>query len=116
MKNFFARATPWHTVQTGDLMGHLTSSEQAAVIAHERGHQAHWHAEKRLMWFLTLAVFWNWHGFLKMCERQELEADRYAISCGHGRGLRMFLIKHGSRRKHLGYPCLHKRLEALDVR
>ncbi|HDR9098882.1 TPA: M48 family metalloprotease [Burkholderia vietnamiensis] len=116
MKNFFARATPWHTVQTGDLMGHLTSSEQAAVIAHERGHLAHWHAEKRLMWFLTLAVFWNWHGFLRMCERQELEADRYAISCGHGRGLRMFLIKHGSRRKHLGYPCLHKRLEALDVR
>jgi hypothetical protein len=115
MKRFFARSTPWHTVQTGDLMDFLSARERAAVIAHERGHLKHWHAEKRLCWFATLRVFWDWHGFLKMCEAQELEADRYAISTGHGLGLRMFLIKHGSRRKALGYPCLHKRLEALDV-
>lgn len=114
VKNFFARATPWHTLQIGDLIGHLTPAERAAVIAHERGHLARWHAERRLLWFLTLRVFWDWHGFLTMCEQQELEADQYAVSHGHGRGLRMFLVKHGHRRKQLGYPCLHQRLEALD--
>ncbi|RQN37360.1 M48 family metalloprotease [Paraburkholderia tropica] len=114
MKRFFARTTPWHTIQTGDLMDCLIPSVRAAVIAHERGHLRHWHAEKRLLWFLTLRVLWDWQGFLQMCEEQELEADRYARKMGHGLALRMFLIAHGHRRKQLGYPCLHKRLEALN--
>jgi Zn-dependent protease with chaperone function len=114
MKSFFARATPWHTIQTGDLMAVLSDHERDAVIAHERGHLVHWHAEKRLLWFITLRVRFDWEGFLAMCERQELEADRYAIRKGHGNGLRTFLLRHGNRRKALGYPCLSERLEALD--
>lgn len=114
MKRFFARTTPWHTVQTGELFRGLSPMEQRAVIAHERGHLRHWHAEKRLIWVLTGRALFDWPGFLAMCERQELEADQHAVDRGHAAGLRVFLIRNGRAGRALGYPCLSKRLEALD--
>jgi Zn-dependent protease with chaperone function len=107
-----ARSTPWGTIQFGDAFYRLTELEQRAVIAHEEGHIHHRHALKRLWW---LASF-QWKGFFKRCEAQELEADRYAVERGHAAGLISFLFRQGLHVKSDGYPTHRQRIEAIHVR
>lgn len=113
MKNFYARCTPWGTIQTGDLMALLPAYEQKAIIAHEEGHIAHRHAQKRLLWLVTLRALVNPEGFFAMCEAQELEADGYARERGHAAGLISFLFRRQLHVKTPGYPTAQRRLEAL---
>ncbi|MES2352084.1 MAG: M48 family metalloprotease [Pseudomonadota bacterium] len=66
----------------------LTPAELAAVIAHEHGHRRHLHV---------------WSNFALVClfrrpsterrQRQELQADDYAIGQGHGAALASALLK-----------------------
>lgn len=114
MKTYIARATPWGTIQTGPGFRHLTALEQAAVLAHEHGHIAHGHPWKRLLWVLTLRVFFDFSGFLAMCERQEFEADQYAVKQGHKHGLVSFLFCRQFQGPAPGYPSAKARLEALN--
>ena len=109
MKNFYARTTPWGTIQTGDLLDKLPNDEQWAVFFHELGHLHHRHAIKRI-WRL---VTFRWRGFYAMCEQQEFEADQFAVDQGQRRGLESFLLRHASRVKSPGYPTAAQRLEAI---
>jgi hypothetical protein len=111
--SYYARATPWGTIQYGSSFGRLTSIEQQAVVAHERGHIVHRHALKRLAWFVTLRVFFNTSGYFQMCEAQELEADRYAANIGHANGLIRFLLCRTTSFRVSGYPSREQRLENL---
>lgn len=108
-----ARSTLWGTIQTGEAFHLLSERQQNAVLAHERGHIHHRHAWKRLGWIVTFRAFFNWPGFLAMCERQELEADRYACERGHYVGLYVFLHQLSKDKKYDGYPTVKERLEAL---
>lgn len=114
MRNYIARATPWGTIQTGPCFAKLTPIEQEAVLEHERGHIAHRHALKRLMWLFTLRAVFNFNGFLALCERQEFEADRYAAARGHAAGLRLYFSRRLHAGKSPGYPSARERLEALN--
>jgi Peptidase family M48 len=111
-----ARSTPWGTIQLGEEFTLLSEREQAAVLAHEHGHIHHRHALKRLWWMLTFRACFNWKGFLAMCEAQELEADSYAVECGHAPGLIQFLLNSAPRTKVDGYPTIHERLGNIHVR
>jgi Zn-dependent protease with chaperone function len=112
-KPFFARTTPWGTIQTGDLFDLLPAFEQRAIIAHEEGHVVHRHALKRLAWVVTLRAIFSPRKFLSMCEAQEFEADRYAVALGHRAGLISFLFRRKSHAQAPGYPEVSARLEAL---
>jgi hypothetical protein len=109
MRNFYARATPWGTIQVGDLFDRLSRDEQAAVVFHECGHIYHRHVLKRIWRLLTF----RWRGFYAMCEQQELEADQFAVGLRQRRGLESFLLRHASRVKSPGYPTAAQRLEAI---
>jgi Zn-dependent protease with chaperone function len=109
MKNFYARSTPWGTIQVGDLFAKLSREEQSAVIAHEYGHLRYGHVARRLWWLASL----QWKGFFERCEKQELEADQFAVRCGARHGLESFLLRHASRVKSPGYPTAAQRLEAI---
>ena len=108
-----ARSTPWGSIQFGEAFDRLTPHEQAAVLAHERGHIAHRHALKRLMWVLTLRAVFQPSNFFEMCEKQELEADRYAVVRGHRAGLISFLFRSNLHVKSAGYPTHQQRIEAI---
>ena len=108
-----ARSTLWGTIQFGAGFYLLTDLEQRAVVAHEQGHIFHRHALKRLWWIISLRAFFNWDGFLKMCESQELEADHYAVDHGHFAGLYYFLYRQSRDVKYPGYPSIKDRLEAI---
>lgn len=111
MKNFYAHATPWGTIRTGSLFTRLSPDEQAAVLAHERGHIAHGHALTRLRWVLTFKAFRHPERYFAMCAKQELEADRWALLEGHGQALARLIarFKDGGR----GYPTKRERLARL---
>jgi hypothetical protein len=109
MRNFYARTTPWGTIQTGDLFRKLSAAERSAVIVHELGHIRYRHALKRIGRLLTF----RWRGFFAMCEQQEFEADQCAVDGGQRRGLESFLLRHASRVKSPGYPTAAQRLEAI---
>ncbi len=111
MKDFCARVTPWGTIQTGNQFDVLSTFEQNAVLAHERGHLHHKHVRRRLLWFVTLRAFFQTEKFFEMCEAQELEADQYAKTCGYGPGLVTYLLTHCPG----GRPSISKRLRALHV-
>jgi Zn-dependent protease with chaperone function len=108
-----ARSTPWGSIQFGEAFDKLTPLEQAAVIAHERGHIVHRHAIKRLLWVLTLRAVFQTEKFFEMCEKQEMEADRYAVSRGHRAGLISFLFRSNLHVKSAGYPTHKQRIEAI---
>ena len=116
MKHFYARVTPWNTIQKGSLFHTLSPREQEAVLAHERGHITHRHAWERLVWIVTLRALRKPEAFFAMCEAQEFEADRYAVQCGHGPGLVSFLGRGKLHAKSIGYPTARERLEAIRVR
>jgi Peptidase family M48 len=111
MRNFYARATPWGTVQTGRLFEKLSPEEKEAVLAHERGHVAYGHALTRLKWILTFKAFRHPERYFAMCAKQELEADRWALLEGHGLALARLIarFKDGG----LGYPTKRERLARL---
>jgi hypothetical protein len=109
MRNFYARTTPWGTIQVGDLFWKLSAAERSAVMVHERGHLRYRHVLKRI-WRL---VTFRWRGFYAMCEQQEFEADQFAVDRGFQRGLESFLLRHASRVKSPGYPTAAQRLEAI---
>lgn len=115
MKNFYARCTPWGTIQEGELLELLPEFERKAVLAHERGHIHHGHAKKRLLWVVSLRALMQPEKFFEMCEAQELEADRYAADCGYRAGLISFLWRRNLHVKSPGYPTSKARLEALHV-
>lgn len=106
--NKFARVTPWGTIQIGQHFDLLPYDQQQAVIAHERGHLKHRHVWKRVKWL----VWRGFKGFDAMCAEQELEADSYAKSLGHGGALASFLVEH-VRMTAKGYPSVIRRLENL---
>jgi len=64
----------------------LPEDQQAAVLAHEAGHCHHHHLEARWLCLIFTPLLYPW-----LCRRQELEADRYAASLGHGQALSRFL-------------------------
>lgn len=108
-----ARSTPWGTIQFGADFDRLSPIEQAAVVAHERGHIAHRHARARARWVLTLRALRDWEGFKAMCLEQEFEADRYAVARGHRVGLAVLLQS-----REMGgdlHPRSAQRLKALYV-
>ena len=104
-----ARSTLWGSIQFGEAFDNLTPAEQAAVIAHERGHIAHRHALKRLWWMVSF----QWKGFFERCEKQEMEADWYAVVRGHRAGLISFLFRSNPHVKSAGYPTHQQRIEAI---
>lgn len=111
MRNFYARTTPWGTIQLGLLFEKLSLTEQEAVLAHERGHVAYGHAFTRLKWFITTRAFRHPQDFFALCARQELEADRWALLEGHGPGLASLIARLGE--TGLGYPSRAERLARL---
>jgi hypothetical protein len=113
-KRFYARTTPWGTIQTGDWFAYLTADEQSAVIMHEAGHIRKRHHARRLWWVLSLKALLRPEQYFAMCEQQEYEADRYAKAQGWGDELISFLITHGARVKSPGYPSNQERIEALN--
>ena len=108
-----ARSTPWGSIQFGAQFDNLTPAEQAAIVAHERGHIAHRHALKRLLWLVTLRAVFQSDKFFAMCEKQELEADWYAVVRGHRYGLVSFLLRSNLHVKSAGYPTHQQRIEAI---
>lgn len=60
----------------------LTAEQQAAFVAHERGHMAHGHALKNL---LRACLFLRRPTHMAML--QEIQADDYAAARGHGPAL-----------------------------
>lgn len=108
-----ARSTPWGSIQFGDGFDNLTPQEQAAVVAHERGHIEYRHAWKRLLWLISLRAVFQPSNFFEMCEKQELEADRYAVARGHRAGLISFLFRSNLHVKSAGYPTHKQRIEAI---
>jgi hypothetical protein len=60
----------------------LPQDMQAAALAHEEGHLKGWHAELRLLCAVFAPFFYK-----KLCHRQELSADKYAVNNGHWFGL-----------------------------
>lgn len=108
-----AYSTPWFTIRKGEDFWLLTKAEQQAVLAHERGHIYHWHAWKRIWWIITLRALRRHEDFLKMCEAQEFEADRYAADHGHAVGLMTVLLRNPSGVKSPGYPSPAERIGEL---
>jgi len=113
MKNFYARCTPWGTIEIGDNFLKLSWDERRAVLAHEKGHVFHHHVRKRIVWLITLRALFDLKGFFEMCEAQELEADKYAVKNGHTRGLVSFLVNRCNDKKQLGYPTRDQRIKAI---
>ena len=74
-------------VVVGRYFDNLTLPEQAAVIAHERGHVFHCHASRRIWWLLS----GQWADLAFRCREQEFECDIYAAELGHYAGLCAFL-------------------------
>jgi hypothetical protein len=113
MKAFYARCTPWGTVEEGELLELLPQFERNAVIAHEYGHVHHRHMRRRLLWVFSLRAVFQPEKYFRMCEEQELEADQYAAKLGYRSGLISFLWRHSLNVKSPGYPTHKARLEAL---
>lgn len=111
MRNFYARTTPWGTIQVGLLFAKLSPAEQEAVLAHERGHIAFGHAWTRLRWLLTLRAIRCPAQYFDLCARQEIEADRWALLEGHGAALARVIARTKS--GGLGYPSKAERLARL---
>lgn len=111
--SYVARATPWGSIQVGEMFQWLTPDEQIGVLAHETGHIEHDHAFKRLLWVISLRAVFQPEKYFKMCEEQEYEADAFAKSEGCAEGLASFLHRcsHG---KALGYPRIHDRIKRLQ--
>lgn len=76
-------------IVTGRYFKLLREAQAHAVISHEMGHITHRHALRRIWWLLSF----QWEDMAERCKRQEFEADLFAVSRGHGRGLLDFL--HG---------------------
>jgi len=112
MNNFIARATPWNTVQFGDAYWKLEPFERQAVLAHEMGHIVHCHAIKRILWFVSLRMFFNRAGYWNTCQAQELQADEYAMWLGCAEGLKSVLRKTPG--GGLGYPTRGERIRRLE--
>ncbi|MFP3571145.1 M48 family metalloprotease, partial [Paraburkholderia sp. SIMBA_030] len=72
----------------------LTATEKAAVMAHETGHIRNYDTLRRLWWFLTLRVFWDFEWVCARCREQELAADAYVKEQGLAHGMRSFLCRH----------------------
>ena len=83
------------------------------VLAHETGHIEHDHALKRLGWVVSLRVLFQSEKYFKMCEAQEYEADRFALSEGCAEGLVSFLHRC-PKTKTLGYPRIQDRIKRLQ--
>ena len=111
--SYVARSTPWGSIQLGDLFHVLTPDEQIGVLAHETGHIEHDHALKRMLWVFSLRAVFQPEKYFKMCEEQEYEADRFALSEGCAEGLASFL-RGCPKAKALGYPRIHDRIKRLE--
>lgn len=72
-----------------DVIEKLTPAEVDAVMAHEFGHIVHGHLLKNLV----MAIFMPMYRGAMIAVRQELEADRYAMSQGKGAALASALRK-----------------------
>lgn len=107
-----ARCTPWGTIWLGDDFYKFNAEQQAAIIAHEEGHIAHYHALIRLWWIVSLRAFRQTEHFLYLCQQHELEADAYAAERGHGPALESVLSTLWTCVKS---PELKERLEKLHV-
>jgi Zn-dependent protease with chaperone function len=92
-------------VVTGRWFPRFTQPEQDAIIAHEKGHIHHQHALKRIWWLLSF----QWRGLFVRCRLQEFEADAYAVTQGHIKGLTQFLVKVAMPEGPL-HPSSHERL------
>ena len=80
---------------TGIYFEMLSEEEKLAVIAHEKGHQAHMHWLKALWFLLNVDLMLSIDEVSKLVsersKKHELEADAFATLTGHGKGLLKFL-------------------------
>ena len=106
--NIIALSAFGHVV-TGKRFHHCQEDEKHAIIAHEMGHIFHRHALKRIL----RLIFMKWDGLAEYCKRQELEADMYAASKGHGRAMVNFLARQKNHSSPL-HPTPRERIENLN--
>lgn len=95
----------FQTVFPDHIRARLTEEEQAAILAHEEGHQVHRHALKNL-----LRSFFFISRPTKVALMQEIEADQYAADRGYAKALASAL------RKLSGNAFDHYRASRLDQR
>jgi len=96
-------------IVTGIDFPKLTPSQQAAVIAHERGHIIHKHGWKRIWWLVSF----QWRDLAHRCQIQELEADRHATVLGHGYSLIHFLHSIHTHESPL-HPTPRERIRSIE--
>jgi len=96
-------------VMLGPGAKHLPVDELAAMIAHEHGHVLMRHARQRIVWLLT-GKWLRPQRWLRMCQEQEFQADRYAVLQGHGVALLRFIRKRSPEYGGPFHPPRHQRL------
>lgn len=93
----------------------LYRMEQLAVLWHEVGHIMH---EHMLIRIALIPVFWTDFA-RRVAQRQELQADEYAVDHGYGRGMLQFLSRvyrdNGFRENHADdfHPSIVARIKNL---
>lgn len=76
-------------IVVGEEFLELPAGEQRAILLHEFGHHANHH---RLIRWLTVPLFWSkWAA--RMWQRQECEADWFAVAEGYGADMAAYLSR-----------------------
>ena len=73
---------PYKKILYGSGFKKLPNDVQAAITSHEEGHLHGHHTELRILCLLFMPFMLKW-----LCQKQEVMADRYAVSQGHAIGL-----------------------------
>lgn len=105
-------ATAFGMVVTGRLFDDLSDEVKAACVAHEQGHIKNHHALKRFFWLLAGVWIWDMDWLKAKIHEQEFEADAYAASKGHAKGMICFLNAFNMPETEL-HPSSQARIERL---
>lgn len=90
----------------------LPVEERVAVLYHEAWHCLAWHMEKRILMLPLLLLF---PGFVtRICQRQELDCDRFAAEKGAGPQLRSYLARFPDIPQLDYHPSHKERIAALE--
>lgn len=105
---------PWSMIVIGRYFDRLSPLEQAATLAHERGHLAKGHTRARIVWLAKCR--WLHSSFATFTRAQEFEADDYAVARGHAAGLIKLLARAYEVDPSPHYPSPQERIARIRQR